>query len=76
MASPLEIPYTLREISKHLQTPRSYNTLRRWIDEGVRPLGWKKGDPLVQLEVKMIGGQRHTTVEAYYRWIEATNRKA
>jgi len=51
----------------------SYQSLRRWADEGkLSPVTSRK----VRLENVYIGGIRHTSQEAYVRFIAELNRKS
>jgi hypothetical protein len=72
--NPTERPYLLKDLPQHLPIDRSYMTIRRWVQVGVRPNGWGRGDPLVKLESGIIGGYLHSTVESYYRMVKELNQ--
>lgn len=47
---------------------KSYNTVKGWIDKGV-----KVGNKTVYLEARPDGGGVVTSLEAFYRWMDAIN---
>ena len=66
-----ETLYPLGELGAHLPTKRSYHTVRRWWSVGMRRAD---GNGTARLETIIIGGVRHSTIEAYHRMVEAANQ--
>lgn len=62
-----ETLFSLGEIVHKLPIQRHHSTLRRWATRGVRA----EDGTVVVLETVTIAGRRHTSVEAYKRFIAA-----
>jgi len=69
MAKVEERYYSLAEIGRYLPAPRSYWTLRRWADFGVKT----KTGKTVKLRTILIGNVLHTRVSDFQKFMRATN---
>lgn len=58
--------FSLRELSRRMTVKRSYSTVRRWAVEGT--VG-SSGEKIV-LETLCVGRARHTSLEAYRRFLK------
>jgi hypothetical protein len=69
----VEKPILLRVFGKHLKEPRDYDTVRKWWKHGLlADRGQPKGKR-VRLETVRLTGGRHTTIQAYERFIASLN---
>lgn len=65
-----EKPYRLTEIGKHLPDEPTYAQLWYWHERGLK--NWATGEQIYLETIRLPRGQG-TTVEAYWRFIEALN---
>ena len=61
--------YPLSEICTYLPVDKCYKTVYGWTQKGVLGISGQR----VKLEWKVSSGVRHTSVEAYYRFIDRQN---
>jgi len=69
----VEKPILLRVFGRHLQEPRDYDTVRKWWKRGLLADRGCPGGKRVKLETVRLTGGRHTTMEAYGRFIARLN---
>ena len=62
--------YSLREATKHLPVPRGYQTISRWIREGVRTLDGRT----VKLKTFYIGKVRYVQIADIYDFLKEINQ--
>lgn len=60
---------SLGELTHHINIVRNKGTLRNYIKKGV----WVDGVN-IKMEAKRISGVYHSSVEAYFRFIDAQNQ--
>ena len=64
--------YSMSEIRKHLPVRRCVRTLKRWAQSGA---GQATGENRIRLEVVVVAGAMHTSVEAVARFLERLTRE-
>lgn len=65
-----ETLYSLRQIVDVLPVQRTYWTVYKWATKGVAV---DSKEERVTLKTRKVGGVMHTSIEAYYRFIDEQN---